>query len=432
MKKTLLESAAAGVITESVKKIASAEGMTPQELNRLIAAGRAVVPVNRIKKLTQPCAIGEGLSVKVNANLGTSPAKYDNRLELNKLKAAVDFGADTVMDLSIGPGLKKTREIILNNSPIPIGTVPIYEAATRAEKKHGSFLKMTAADLIQVITEQAREGVDFFTLHCGVTRKSLRVMETHPRLMGIVSRGGAIMANWIRTNKTENPLFTEFAQILEIMKTYDVTLSLGDGLRPGALADATDRAQLAELRLLGKLAEQARRSGVQVMIEGPGHVPLNQIAKNVQLQKKYCANAPFYVLGPLVCDSGAGYDHITAAIGAGVAAAAGADYLCFVTPSEHLSLPDLEDIKQGVIASRIAARAGDIARGRSRSWELERRFSQARKDRDWESQLSLSLDPKLFTEYRNRTGKPAGTKDVCSMCDKFCSIKLMDNLEDTA
>ncbi|MDD5745951.1 MAG: phosphomethylpyrimidine synthase ThiC [Candidatus Omnitrophica bacterium] len=422
--KTLLECSRQGKITPLIRSVAISECLAPRTVMKLIAEGKVVIPANTSRQLRKPCGIGKNMRVKVNANIGTSPDKADIREELKKLKTAVTFGADTVMDLSIGGDIKKTRREIVRHSPVAVGTVPIYEAAVAAQKRHGSLMSMSAADLLEVIAEQAREGVDFFTIHCGITKKTLKVLHSQQRLLGIVSRGGALIAQWMLRNKKENPFYEFFDDIVAIAKQYDITLSLGDGLRPGSIFDATDKPQIAELKLLGQLAQRAQRQGVQVMIEGPGHVPINQIRENIRLQKKYCHEAPFYVLGPLVTDIGAGYDHITAAIGSGIAAAYGADFLCFVTPAEHIKLPANQDVKLGVIASKIAAHSGDLARGNKQAWALDKAMSTARKKRDWKEQIRLSIDPE-HTQAQRHMSRPK-TNDVCTMCGDFCSMKMME------
>lgn len=407
-----------------IQRIAKKENIGKKLLIKLIGEGKVVIPANRNRNLKSPCGIGKMMRVKINANIGTSPDNIDMKGEIKKLKTAISFGADTVMDLSIGGDIRKMQNSILAHSSVPIGTVPIYEAAIKAQKKYGSFFKMTKFDIFDVLKTQAENGVDFFTLHCGITKKTLTYLDNYPRLMGIVSRGGAMTARWIKHNKKENPLFEHFDDVLKIAREYDITLSLGDGLRPGTILDATDKPQIAELKLLGMLAKRAQKSGVQVMIEGPGHVPINQIKRNITLQKKYCHGAPFYVLGPLVTDIGLGYDHISAAIGSGIAAAYGADYLCFVTPAEHLKLPDLEDIKQGVIASKIAAHSGDLARGNTQAWAKDKMMSTARRKRKWQEQIAMSFDPQ-----KARIGRAFSNpkiKDTCTMCGNFCSMKLMD------
>ncbi|MBU1999121.1 MAG: phosphomethylpyrimidine synthase ThiC, partial [Candidatus Omnitrophica bacterium] len=421
---TQLELAKSGVVTPIIRIISGIENIKEGELLKKIASGKAVIPLNRSHKIKKPCAIGSGLRTKVNANIGTSTDIAVISEELKKLAYAVRYGADTVMDLSVGDDLEKTRCEILKTSPIPVGTVPIYEVAVKAQKRQGDFLRFDQDDCLEVLESQAKEGVDFFTIHAGITKESLKVLRKNKRLLGIVSRGGAIMAHWISDNNKENPFFAHFDRVLDICHEYDVTLSLGDGLRPGTILDSTDKAQLSELSILGRLVAQSRKRGVQVMVEGPGHVPLHQIKENIELEKKYCHQAPFYVLGPLVCDVGAGYDHITSAIGGALAASYGADFLCYVTPSEHLRHPTLDDVREGVIASRIAAHAGDITKGVKGAIDWDKDISLARKKRDWKKQISLSIDPDKARYYRN-SSRPK-LLDVCTMCGKYCSIKLME------
>lgn len=423
--KTLVDIARTGKSTPLIDGIAKKESIDKRVLIKLIGEGSVVIPANRKRGLRSPCGIGKMLSVKINANIGTSPDNISLAGEVKKLKTAVNFGADTVMDLSVGGDIRKIQRAILAHSSVPIGTVPIYEAAVKAQKKYGSFLNMSKSDIFEVLNIQAENGVDFFTIHCGITKKTLKSLNANPRLMGIVSRGGAMTASWMKRNKQENPLFEYFDEVLKIAREFDITLSLGDGLRPGTILDATDKPQIAELKLLGMLAEKAQKSGVQVMIEGPGHVPINQIKKNITLQKKYCHGAPFYVLGPLVTDIGLGYDHISAAIGSGIAAAYGADYLCFVTPAEHLRLPELEDIKQGVIASKIAAHSADLARGNTQAWAKDKLMSTARQKRQWQQQIAMSFDPQKARS--SRASSTPRVKDACTMCGDFCSMKMMDD-----
>lgn len=422
---TQLEYAKRNIITPLMRRVAHLEAVNPKELMRLIRLGQAVIPLNINHKIKKPCAVGRGLSTKVNANIGTSTDESQVADEIQKLKIAIKHGADALMDLSVGGNLAKVRREVLRHSTVPVGTVPIYEVAVRAEEKNKSFLKFNAADILEVLNDQAKQGVDFFTIHSGVTQSSLKVLDQHKRLMGVVSRGGAIIASWIKYYKQENPFYSHFQQILDIAYKYDITLSLGDGLRPGSILDATDKAQIAELKILGSLAKRARVRGVQVMIEGPGHVPLDQVEKNIALEKKYCAGAPFYVLGPLVTDVAAGYDHITAAIGGAIAASCGADFLCYVTPAEHLRHPTVSDVREGVIACRIAAHAGDLVKRRKSAITWDRSISIARKARDWKKQIKLSIDPDKAGAYR-LSSKPR-LSSVCTMCGKYCSIKLMED-----
>jgi len=409
-----------------ISQIAKDESVGQAYLLKHIASGEIVVPLNNAKygKNIKACAIGSGLRTKVNANLGTSSGHSSINDEIEKLRVAVEAGADTIMDLSTGGDIARTRQEIVENSIVPVGTVPIYEAAVAAYKKHGAVTKMTGDDIFKVLINQAKDGVDFFTVHCGITKESLERLIKQDRLIDIVSRGGAFLAEWIKKNKKENPLYEDFDEVLNIAKKYDITLSLGDGMRPGTIVDATDRPQVQELILLGELAMRAYEAGVQVIIEGPGHVPLNQIETNMILQKRLCNNRPFYVLGPLVTDVAPGYDHITSAIGGAIAAASGADFLCYVTPSEHLGLPNLEDVYDGVIASRIAAHAADIAKGVKGAVDWDRKISEARKKRDWALQEKLSIAPKRFAKIRKKTNQAA--KDNCTMCGEFCSMKVAE------
>ena len=404
-----------------IEKIALEEQVSPEMIKAGIFSGEITVLKNRLHDISKPCAVGKGLSTKVNANIGLSSGNSDLRLEMEKMRVAVDSGADAVMDLSTGSNIIELRKRILEECPVPLGTVPVYELACFPGKK---FLSMKEDDFVDVIRKQAEEGVDFFTVHSGLTMDSVDLVKKNPRIMNIVSRGGALIASWMEANGRENPFFSRFEDIVKIAKEYDIVLSLGDSLRPGAIADATDRLQLQELLVLGDLQKKAFSMGVQVIIEGPGHVPLDQIEANVKLQKSICSGAPFYVLGPLVTDSAPGYDHITGAIGGAIAAWHGADFLCYVTPAEHLRLPDTSDVKNGVMASKIAAHAADIVKGRPMARLRDKKISEARARRDWKEQFRLSLDPVLPMTMR----KSAAPKqeDVCTMCSEFCSIKITE------
>ena len=410
-----------GVITKEMAIVAREEEVSPEWLRGNIASGRIIIPANRNHNGLRPIGIGEGLRIKVNTNLGTSSDHIDLEEELKKLKVSIQAGTDTVMDLSTGGDLKAIRKEILKHASIPLGTVPIYQAAVEAVTKRRALAEMTEEDIFDVIERQAEEGVDFMTVHCGVTRSSLERLRRDRRLMGVVSRGGSLLIEWMIHTDKENPLYEQFDRLLEIAKKYDVTLSLGDGLRPGCLADATDRPQVEETIILGELTERAWAEGVQVMIEGPGHVPLDQIEANVLLGKRLCKGAPFYVLGPLVTDITPGYDHIACAIGGAIAGRAGADFLCYVTPSEHLRLPSVDDVKEGVIATRIAAHAADIARGSQKAFQMDMEMSKARKEFDWEKQIELSIDPEKAKRYHE--GGKSTEKDRCTMCGEFCAIK---------
>ena len=418
---TRLEEAKKNIITDEMKRAALREGVSPEVIRKGMADGTIIITRNRLRDI-EPLAIGAGLKTKVNANIGSSEDRADGAVELDKLRAAVDAGADAVMDLSTGGDVDAIRKEILKECRVPIGTVPIYQAALDSKKKGKSFVELTPDEIFETIEKHARDGVDFVTIHSGVTRGALKRLRSEGRIMGIVSRGGALTAEWMRYNKKENPLFEEFDRLVEIAKEYDMTLSLGDGLRPGCLADATDRAQVDELITLGELTARATDKGVQVMVEGPGHVPIDQIETNVQLQKRLCHGAPFYVLGPLVTDIAPGYDHITSAIGGALAASKGVDFLCYVTPSEHLRLPTVEDVHEGVMASRIAAHAGDIAKGVGGGVAADIKMSRARKALDWEEQIRLSLDPEKARAMREAS--PQGDDEACTMCGSLCAIKV--------
>ncbi len=421
---TQVTSAKANSLTPQIRYISKQEDIPSGHLIKKIASGEVAIFSNNIRRPKKLCAVGSGLKTKVNVNLGVSTDKSDINLEIKKLRASIDLKADTVMDLSIGKDIAKMRNIILEKSVIPVGTVPIYEIAWITENRFGSFLRMDAQLMLRCIENQAKEGVDFFTIHSGITLESLEILKKKKRQISIVSRGGAIISAWMNKNRKENPFFEYFDEILDIAYKYDIVLSLGDALRPGAIADATDEAQINELRTLSRLVKRARERNVQVIVEGPGHVPINQIEQNIVLQKKLCKNAPFYVLGPLVCDIAAGYDHITAAIGGAIAAYYGADFLCFVTPAEHLRQPTLEDTEEGLIASRIAAHSADIAKGVKNASDWDSKISQARQKRDWEKLISLSINPRRASEFRNSVK----TKELktCSMCGEYCSMKLME------
>jgi phosphomethylpyrimidine synthase len=420
---TQLEQARKGVITDAMKRVAQKENVSPEILRDRVAAGAVVIPANIKHKHLDPVGIGKGLTIKVNANIGTSRDHVDLAEELSKLSVAIDAKADTVMDLSTGGNITKIRQAILQESSVPVGTVPIYQAAVETAKKIGGIIHLTPDLLFEAVQAQADGGVDFMTIHCGVTLDALERLRLQNRTTDIVSRGGAFLATWMLHHQRENPFFEDFDRLLAIAKQYDITLSLGDGLRPGCLADATDRAQIHELLTLGELTKRAWDAGVQIIIEGPGHIPLHEVEANVLLQKKLCQGAPFYVLGPLVTDIAAGYDHIACAIGGAVAGMAGADFLCYVTPAEHLKLPSSEDVREGVIASRIAAHGADIARGHQGAvaWDFE--MSKARKALDWNKQISLSIDPSKARAYR-KSSQPS-SDEVCTMCGEFCAIKIV-------
>ena len=416
---TQLEKALAGVVTPEMRKVAETENIPVHHLMNLVAKGFVVIPANKNHENLVPVGIGKDLRVKINANIGTSSLKSDLSNELKKVAVSKEAGADTIMDLSTSEDLDRIRREILSHCDIPLGTVPIYQAVVEA----GSPVEFTFDDFLDVFERQARDGIDFATIHAGVTKAAIPLLGN--RLMGVVSRGGSFLIRWMRTHDRENPLYVHFDRILAIAREYDVTMSLGDGLRPGCINDATDEAQLHELRVLGELAKRCRDSGVQVMIEGPGHVPLNEIERNVRLQKELCNNAPFYVLGPLPTDIAPGYDHLVCAVGGALACYHGADFLCYVTPKEHIGLPDLDDVREGIIASKIAAHIADVARGIPSARKKDELMSIARRDIKWEDMKTFSIDPKRFGELRKEECKINPKDDeYCSMCGEFCAIKV--------
>jgi len=413
---TQLTQAKQGIVTEEMRMVAEDERVSPEFVRDGVAAGTIVIPKNVNHKF-RPRGIGKGLSTKVNANIGHSSDHQNDAEEWRKLAMVVDTQADAVMDLSTGDYLDEMRTLMINNSPLMLGTVPIYAVARGA-----SIIKWTADDLFNEIEKQGQQGVDYITVHCGITRESVSRLEDCPRVEGIVSRGGSIHAHWIRFNNAENPLYEQFDRLLEICLRYDMTLSLGDGLRPGAIEDATDRPQIQELIILGQLQRRAHEAGVQAMIEGPGHVPLDQIAENMRIEKKLCNGAPFYVLGPLPIDIGAGYDHIVGAIGGAVASAAGADMLCYVTPAEHLRLPVLEDVRDGIIAFKIAAACGDVSKGVIGARERNFEMSRARKLLDWEGMYRLAIYGDRAREMRKESEDYESK--VCTMCGSLCAVNI--------
>jgi len=423
----LIKDAQAGVITEKMRAVAAAEQVAEDVLRQEIVAGRIIIPANRNHADVKPIGIGRGLATKVNANIGTSKdcAHLDD--ELRKLEAAIKAGADTVMDLSTGGDIDQVRREVLRHATVPVGTVPIYQAAIEATSRNKAIVDMTPEEIFRVIERHAEDGVDFITVHCGLTRQAAARIKNEGRIMDVVSRGGSFTVAWMIHNKRENPLYEYYDRLLEIALAYDMTLSLGDGLRPGCLADATDRAQIQELIILGELAQRALDRGVQVMIEGPGHMPINQIEANILLQKRLCHGAPFYVLGPLVTDAAPGYDHITSAIGGALAAAYGADFLCYVTPSEHLRLPTIDDVHEGVVASKIAAHAADIAKGLPGALQRDLSMAKCRKRMDWPGQISAALDPDRARCLRD--SRTPSDSDVCTMCGEYCAIKILNREE---
>jgi phosphomethylpyrimidine synthase len=426
---TQIHLARQGLITEEMARVAAREKLPAELIRSEVARGRMVIPANLNHPELDPIGIGIAATCKINANIGNSAITSDAKHELEKLGLCLKHGADTVMDLSTGGNIPGIREAIIRASPIPLGTVPIYECLVHVDE----VPDLTPRILLDIIEKQAQQGVDYMTIHAGLLRDHIPLAAR--RVTGIVSRGGAMMAQWMLANKAENPLYTHFDAICEIFKRYDVTFSLGDGLRPGCLADASDGAQFGELKVLGDLTRKAWSHDVQVMVEGPGHVPLDQIPMNMERERELCDEAPFYVLGPLVTDIAPGYDHITSAIGAAVAAQHGAAMLCYVTPKEHLGLPDLEDVRQGIIAYKIAAHAADIARHRPGARDRDDALSRARYAFDWKKQFELSLDPERAQSMHDETlsAEHFKTAEFCSMCGpKFCSMKIHTHLEEAA
>ena len=407
-------------ITPLIKAIAEKERMSEEFVRNGIASGRIVVPCNPIHDPV-PGAVGEGMSIKVNVNLGTSRDMPCMEPELRKLDVALKYGADAVMDLSTGGDVDAIRKEILSRCPVMVGTVPIYQTGLIAARKD-AVVEMTEDDIFNGIEKQAKEGVDFMTVHCGITKQTVEWLKRSGRIMDVVSRGGSFLTAWILHNDEENPLYSNFGYLLEMCRKYEITLSLGDGFRPGCIDDASDAAQISELMTLGRLVERCREAGVQSMVEGPGHMPIDQIEANMVMQKTLCHGAPFYVLGPLVTDIAPGYDHIVGAIGGTIAAKAGADFLCYLTPAEHLSLPDAEDVREGLIASRIAAHVGDMIRGKGH--EADTAMAKARKALDWDAMYDICLDREKAMEYRARgcTEK----EDGCSMCGDICAVKIVN------
>lgn len=421
---TQMQEARAGRVTMEMRVVAEKERVPVEKIMEGLATGRIVILANGRHKGLSPEGIGEGLRTKVNANIGTSGRYCDIEVEIEKARQAIAAGADTVMDLSTGGDIDEVRRRLLKAVSVPVGTVPVYQAGLKARAERGAIVEMEAKDIFEAIRRHAEDGVDFITVHCGMTRETVEHLLRAGRTADVVSRGGSFLLAWILHHDRENPLYEDYDRLLDIAEEYDLTLSLGDGLRPGSLADATDRAQVHELIILGELVKRARERGVQAMVEGPGHVPIDQIEANVILQKRLCDGAPFYVLGPLVTDVAAGYDHIAAAIGGAIAASAGADFLCYVTPAEHLSLPDIKAVKEGVIASRIAAHAGDIGKGLAGALEWDREMSLARRTLDWRKQERLAIDPEKVAAIRCRDGVIDG--EGCSMCGDYCALRIVN------
>jgi phosphomethylpyrimidine synthase len=423
---TQLELARKGIISDKMKQAAAVEGIDPELLRERIAEGTAIICHNNLHTNGIPLAVGKGLRTKVNANIGTSKDDKSIDKELEKARVAVAAGADAIMDLSTGGPIDEIRAAIIRETQACIGSVPLYQAAVDTVTRKGkAMVEMTVDEIFAGIKKHLDDGVDFITVHCGVTRAAVEQMDSEGRIMEVVSRGGSFTIEWMTYNNAENPLYEYYDRLLELVKPYDATLSLGDGFRPGCLVDATDRAQIQELITLGALTQRAWDTGIQVMIEGPGHVPLNQIEANIQLQKRLCHGAPFYVLGPLVTDIAPGYDHITCAIGGALAAAAGADFLCYVTASEHLALPNVADVHEGVIASRIAAHAGDIVKGVKGAIDKDIAMAKCRKALDWEGQFAQALDPEKARRIRAESGVDE-EHGACTMCGEFCAYKVMN------
>lgn len=425
MYSTQMEAARKGILTEQMKRVAEKEAVAPEKLMELVAQGKVIIPCNKNHKAIEPNGIGEMLKTKINVNLGTSRDSSDLQAELEKVQKAVDMGAEAIMDLSSFGDTRKFRRMLTKECPAMIGTVPIYDAVVYY---HKPLIKITSREWLDIVRMHAEDGVDFMTIHCGINKENAHKFKENKRLTNIVSRGGSIIFAWMEMTGEENPFYEHFDEILEICREYDVALSLGDACRPGCIADATDASQIEELITLGMLTKRAWEKDVQVMIEGPGHMPLNQIAANMEIQKTLCHGAPFYVLGPLVTDVAPGYDHITSAIGGAIAAANGASFLCYVTPAEHLRLPDVEDVKEGIIAARIAAHAADIAKGITGAADWDYRMSTARKKLDWETMFSLAIDPEKARRYRE-SSQPE-KEDTCSMCGNFCAVKNMNRILD--
>ena len=420
---TQMDAARKGIVTPEMEIVAKKEYRTTEEIRQLVAEGKVAIPANKHHTCLNPEGIGSMLRTKINVNLGVSRDCKDYNVEMEKVMSAVNMGAEAIMDLSSHGNTQPFRQKLTHECPVMIGTVPVYDSVIHYQR---DLATLTAQDFIDVVRLHAEDGVDFVTLHCGITRKTIEQIRKHKRKMNIVSRGGSLVFAWMCMTGNENPFYEHFDEILDICEEHDVTISLGDACRPGCLADATDVCQIEELVRLGELTKRAWAHNVQVMVEGPGHMPLDQIAANMKIQQSVCKGAPFYVLGPLVTDVAPGYDHITAAIGGAIAASAGASFLCYVTPAEHLRLPNRDDVKEGIIASRIAAHAADIAKGIPGAKEWDRKMAQARARLDWEEQFSLAIDPEKARRYRAES-KPE-KEDTCSMCGNFCAVKNMNRI----
>lgn len=420
---TQMEAARKGIVTPELEAVAKKENRSVEELLPLMASGKMVIPANVNHKALDPNGVGSMLKTKINVNLGISRDCKDYDIEMKKVMRAVDLGAEAIMDLSSHGNTQPFRQKLCNECPAMIGTVPIYDSVIHYQRDLGT---LTARDFVEVVRLHAQDGVDFVTLHCGITRKTIEQIRNGGRKMNIVSRGGSLVFAWMSMTGNENPFYEYYDEIVEICREYDVTISLGDACRPGCLADATDGCQIEELIRLGELTERAWKRDVQVMVEGPGHVPMDQIAANMKVQQTICKGAPFYVLGPLVTDIAPGYDHITAAIGGAIAAWQGAAFLCYVTPAEHLALPNVDDVHQGIIASKIAAHAADIAKGIPGAREQDDRMADARKALDWDAQWLEALDPEVAKEIRKSRMPEEDHSDTCSMCGKFCAVRSMN------
>lgn len=422
---TQMDAARKGIVTKELAEVAKSENMDEQSLMELVACGKAIIPANKRHTCIKPCGIGNKLRTKINVNLGTSRDWTDLDMEMDKVKSAVELGAEAIMDLSSFGDTQKFRRKLTNECPAVIGTVPIYDAVVYY---HKALKEITAKEWIDIVRMHAEDGVDFMTIHCGINKETAEKFKKNKRLTNIVSRGGSIIFAWMEMTGEENPFYEYYDQILDICREYDVTMSLGDACRPGCLKDASDISQIEELITLGELTKRAWEKDVQVMVEGPGHMPLDQIAANMKIQQTICQGAPFYVLGPLVTDVAPGYDHITAAIGGAIAATYGASFLCYVTPAEHLRLPDVQDVKEGIIASKIAAHAADIAKGIKGARDWDDKMSTARKKLDWEEMFNLAIDADKARNYR-ASAKPE-KEDTCSMCGNFCAVKNMNRILD--
>ncbi len=420
---TQMDAARQGIVTKELEIVAKKENMSTEELMDLVARGQVAIPANINHTCIDPEGVGSMLRTKINVNLGVSRDCKDYDIEMKKVMSAVELGAEAIMDLSSHGNTQPFRRKLTRECPAMIGTVPVYDSVIHYQR---DLATLTAQDFIDVVRLHAQDGVDFVTVHCGITRKTIEQIKLHKRKMNIVSRGGSLVFAWMSMTGNENPFYEYYDQILDICEEYDVTISLGDACRPGCLADAGDVCQIEELVRLGELTKRAWAHNVQVMVEGPGHVPLNQVAANMEIQKSICMGAPFYVLGPIVTDIAPGYDHITSAIGGAVAAMSGAAFLCYVTPAEHLALPNVEDVRQGIIASKIAAHAADIAKGVKGARDIDDRMADARRNLDWDAQFDCALDPKTAKEIRDSRAPEEDHSDTCSMCGKFCAVRSMN------